>query len=81
MVGWLDEEETQGVNMFLGRLKGGNIIVEIDNYGVVTFSIISERSKLSLKAREPIPKFNLQVSIEGDVKGITHGTLISLKIH
>jgi spore germination protein KC len=80
MVGWLDEEETQGVNMFLGRLKGGNIIVEDpDNYGVVTFSIISERSKLSLKAREPIPKFNLQVSIEGDVKGITHGTLISLE--
>jgi spore germination protein KC len=80
LVGWLDEEETQGANFFLGKITGGDIVVEDpQGNGTVTFIILGEKSRLSLKAKEPIPEFSLDVYVAGNIASTTHGIILSLE--
>mgnify|MGYP000848859779 CR=1 FL=1 len=77
LVGWLDEEEIQGVNFFLGKIKGGDIVVEDPRgNGTVTFIILREKSKLSFKAGESIPEFSLNVYLAGNIASTTHGIVL-----
>lgn len=80
MVGWLTEEETQGVNFFLGKLKGGDIVVKNPmGNGTVTFTILREKSTLAVKAEEPIPEFTLNVYLAGNIASTTHGIILETK--
>lgn len=74
-VGWLNEEETQGINFFLGKIRGGDIVVEdIWGGGTITFTMLGEKTKLSLKAAEPIPEFTLEVNVTGNIASTPHHT-------
>lgn len=74
-VGWLNEEETQGINFFLGKIRGGDIVVkDIWGSGTVTFTMLGEKTKLSLKATEPIPEFSLEVYVTGNIASTPHHT-------
>lgn len=77
LVGWLNEEETQGVNFFLGKIKGGDIVIEDpQGKGTVTFAILGEKSKLSVKVKEPIPEFSIDVNVAGNIASTTHGIIL-----
>jgi len=72
-IGWLSEEETQGVNFFLGNIRGGEIVVEdIDSGGTVTFTILGEKTHLSVIKAEPIPEFAMKVYVAGDIATTSH---------
>lgn len=72
-IGWLNEEETQGINFFLGKIRGGDIVIEdIRGEGTETFTILGEKTTLSLKAAEPIPEFFLEVYVTGNIASTTH---------
>ncbi len=79
LIGWLGEEETQGVNFFLGKIKGGDI-VEDDPHGkgTITLTILGAKRKLNVTAKEPLPKFTLEVFIECNVASIPHVHTLSL---
>ncbi|MFY9414519.1 MAG: Ger(x)C family spore germination protein [Tepidanaerobacteraceae bacterium] len=73
LIGWLNEEETQGVNFFLGKVRGGDIVVrDIRGEGTETFTILGEKTKLSLKAAEPVPEFLLEVYVTGNIASTAH---------
>lgn len=72
-IGWLNEEETQGVNFFLGKVRGGEIVAEdIGGTGTVTFTILGEKAQLSLKKAEPIPEFDFKAYVTGDIASTSH---------
>lgn len=74
-IGWLNEEETQGVNFFLGKIRGGDIVVkDRQGRGTETFTILGEKTKLSLKAAGPIPEFDLKVYVTGNIASTPHYT-------
>jgi len=72
LVGWLSEEETQGVNFVLGEIRGGSIVVN-DPYSKdrATFSILRANRKVYLLSTEPNFHFNVKIQVEGDVTEIT----------
>jgi spore germination protein KC len=79
-VGWLGEEETQGVNFFLGKIKGGDIVGDDPHgNGTVTLTILGERSKLYLKTKELVPEFGLEVFVDCNVASMTHGNALDPK--
>jgi len=72
-IGWLNEEETQGINFFLGKVRGGEIVAEdIGGTGTVTFTILGEKAQLSLKTAEPIPEFDFKAYVTGDIASTSH---------
>ncbi|MGI6486466.1 MAG: Ger(x)C family spore germination protein [Tepidanaerobacteraceae bacterium] len=79
LVGWLSEEETQGVNIFLGNLRGGDIRVNSEELGNVTFSVMRANRKLKLISTEPVPKFHLKVEVSGNIASTAEHTRLSSK--
>jgi len=72
-VGWLNEEETQGVNFFLGKVSGGDIVVkDIEGEGTETFTMLGQKRRLSLKSAGPVPEFSLQVYVHGNIASTPH---------
>ena len=54
-IGWLNEEETQGVNFFLGKIRGGDIVVkDRQGRGLKPLQYWVKRQSF-LKAAGPIP--------------------------
>jgi spore germination protein KC len=73
LVGWLSEEETQGVNFFLGKMRGGALVVGDPHSGdEASFVVRRAHRKLYMVSDKPIPRFTVQINIEGDVTEITH---------
>lgn len=67
-VGWLSEEEIQGINLFLGVMKGG--CIQVNDPGVlgkVIFSFSRANRKIRLVSSDPVPKLHLKVEISGKV--------------
>lgn len=67
MVGWLDEEETQGVNFFMGKIRGGDIVVkDPQGSGSVTFTILGQKenfpSRPKSRCRNFLSKFILMAT-------------------
>jgi spore germination protein KC len=80
LVGWLSEEEIQGINLFLGELKGGSIEVnDSDGLGKVIFSISRANRKIKLVSSDPIPEFHLKVEVTGNVTETEERVKLDLK--
>lgn len=80
LVGWLSEEETQGANFFLGRIRGGDIVVyskEKDCY--ITFLISKAKKSLQLTSYDDVPRFLLKVFVEGNIASTSEGTVIDME--
>jgi len=77
LVGWLSEEETQGVNFMLGEMRGGSIVVDYPKTkDKATFSIMRAQRKIYLISTEPTFHFNVKIEVEGDVTEATEGRRI-----
>ncbi len=80
LVGWLSEEEIQGVNLFLGELRGGSIEVrDTEGLGRISFSISRTSRKLKLVSSGPVPEFHLKVEVTGDVTETEERVKLDLK--
>lgn len=80
LAGWLSEKETQGINFFLGNIKGGNVVVQDPaGKGRVTFIILKAYRELKLVADAPVPEFLLKVEVEGNISETTEGVSLDLK--
>ena len=77
-VGWLDKDETQGINFILGKIRGGDVVVK-DPHGVgtVTFTITRAQRKIMLTSKDPIPEFSINVLIGGNIAGTTRGAVLT----
>lgn len=77
LVGWLSEEETQGVNFMLGEMRGGSIVVDDPKTtDKATFSILRAQRKIYLVSTEPTFHFNVKIEVEGDITEVTEGRRI-----
>lgn len=69
LIGWLTPVEIEGVNLCLGTMKGGNLIVmNKELQGVATLKINSAKRKIHLTEDGDIPKFLIEIFIEGEIE-------------
>ncbi|MCF6097523.1 Ger(x)C family spore germination protein [Thermovorax subterraneus] len=68
LVGWLDENETLGVNFVLGKVRGGDLTFRQpgEDYPVV-MSIIQISTKMELVEAGTYPKFKISPRIVADI--------------
>ncbi|MDN5331334.1 MAG: spore germination protein [Tepidanaerobacteraceae bacterium] len=68
LVGWLDENETLGVNFVLGKVRGGDLTFKQpgEDYPVV-MSIIQISTKMELVEAGTYPKFKISPRIVADI--------------
>ena len=70
--GWLSEEEIQGVNFCLGRMRGGNLLLEDpQSLGEASFEISSSKKKISLVETGENPGFVISITTEGNIVSTT----------
>ncbi|WP_373231193.1 Ger(x)C family spore germination protein [Cohnella sp.] len=67
MVGFLNENETMGLNFFTGKIKGGGLELKLNNQYVV-FEIKGSKRTLDADVSDPEhPVFNINIFTEGNV--------------
>jgi len=80
LVGWLSEDETQGINFFQGKISGGIITVDDPKgKGRCTFVVLNAHRQLQLTAEGPAPEFLLKVNVEGNIAETTEGVSLDIQ--
>lgn len=80
LAGWLSEEETQGVNFFMGKIFGGNITIDDPEVkGKCTFVILTACRQLQLIAEGPVPELALKVNVQGNISETTEGVILDIR--
>jgi spore germination protein len=67
MVGWLGEEETEGLNFLRGELKGGLLKIPVED-NLVSYEIKGMKRKLKVDTRDKENlKFHITIASEGNI--------------
>jgi spore germination protein len=67
MVGWLGEEETEGLNFLKGELEGGLLKIQLED-NLVSYEIKGMKRKIKVDTRDKENlKFNITIAAEGNI--------------
>ncbi|MCI3925109.1 Ger(x)C family spore germination protein [Paenibacillus sp. TRM 82003] len=66
LVGFLNEEETEGLNFMTGRVEGGTLELQLED-NMASFEIERAERTVRLERGPPMPKFVIHVRTEGSL--------------
>ncbi|WP_195604104.1 Ger(x)C family spore germination protein [Clostridium tyrobutyricum] len=78
LVGYMNEEETRGMNWINGRIKHGSILIQDDNAGKINLNILSSKSRLTASIGRNGIHINVNIKEKSSINEINQDVVQSL---
>ena len=67
MIDILDTEKTKGALLIKGKGQGNTEVIDIENIGRISYTIMSSKSKVSISIIDDLPNFNIDIKVNANI--------------
>ncbi|WP_017752945.1 Ger(x)C family spore germination protein [Clostridium tyrobutyricum] len=78
LVGYMNEEETRGMNWVRGKIKHGSILIKDDSAGKINLNILSSKSRLTASIEPKGIHINVNIKEKSNINEVNQDTLQNL---